>query len=310
MTARPTWKGCLKLSLVSCPVRLYNAVACSAKASFHLLHKRTHNRIQMRPHDPELGAVERSDLVKGYQYDRHYVIFSDADLKSIKIEPRNAILVEKFIDSGDVDPIYFEWPYYLPPDGAVAEETFRVIQWAMRKKKKVALCRIVSNLLPDFSGPDEPTPFSTMADSEERSIQPALPPGEKANRVASTCRRRRLPVPNTPHATRQTATPTRARDGGSPPSCSSARAAANAPGSPRTFIQPMTQTTTPVPVEGGVAGGPLPKRAGSSFHGRRKPNGSACQRRTMAGVQEEAKHAIRAMSPLKSCEVEKPQPQR
>ena len=67
MTARPTWKGCLKLSLVSCPVRLYNAVACSAKASFHLLHKRTHNRIQMRPHDPELGAVERSDLVKGYQ---------------------------------------------------------------------------------------------------------------------------------------------------------------------------------------------------------------------------------------------------
>ena len=50
--------------------------------------------------------------------------------------------------------------------------------------------------------------------------------------------------------------------------------------------------------------------AGSSFHGRRKPNGSACQRRTMAGVQEEAKHAMSAMSPLKSCDVEKPQPQR
>ena len=65
MAARPTWKGYLKLSLVSCPVRLYNAVARSAKASFHLLHKRTRNRIQMRPHDPELGAVERSDLVKG-----------------------------------------------------------------------------------------------------------------------------------------------------------------------------------------------------------------------------------------------------
>jgi hypothetical protein len=61
---------------------------------------------------------------------------------------------------------------------------------------------------------------------------------------------------------------------------------------------------------GGVAGGALPKSAGSSFHGRRKPNGSACQRRTMAGVQDEAKHAIRAMSPLKSCDVEKPQPQR
>jgi hypothetical protein len=51
---------------------------------------------------------------------------------------------------------------------------------------------------------------------------------------------------------------------------------------------PMMQTTTPVPVDGGVEGGGLPKSAGSSFHGRRKPNGSACQRRTMAGVQDEA----------------------
>ena len=63
-------------------------------------------------------------------------------------------------------------------------------------------------------------------------------------------------------------------------------------------------------VEGGVAGGALPMSVGTSPHGRRKPNGSACQRRTMAEVQEEAKHAISAMSPLKSCDVEKPQPQR
>ena len=73
---------------------------------------------------------------------------------------------------------------------------------------------------------------------------------------------------------------------------------------------PIRKVTTPVPVEGGVAGGALPMSAGTSFHGRRKPNGSACQRRTMAAVQEEAKHAMSAMSPLKSCEVKKPQPQR
>jgi len=72
----------------------------------------------------------------------------------------------------------------------------------------------------------------------------------------------------------------------------------------------IRQATTPVPVEGGVDGGALPVSAGTSFHGRRKPNGSACHRRTMAGVQEEAKHAMSAMSPLKSCDVEKPQPQR
>ena len=65
-----------------------------------------------------------------------------------------------------------------------------------------------------------------------------------------------------------------------------------------------------MPVEGGVGGGALPMSAGPSFHGRRKPKGSACHRRTMAGVQDEAKHATSAMSPLKSCEVEKPQSQR
>ena len=65
---------------------------------------------------------------------------------------------------------------------------------------------------------------------------------------------------------------------------------------------PIKKVTTPVPVEGGVAGGALPKSAGTSFHGRRKPKGSACQRRTMAAVQDEAKHAISAMSPLKSCD--------
>jgi hypothetical protein len=63
---------------------------------------------------------------------------------------------------------------------------------------------------------------------------------------------------------------------------------------------PIRQTTTPVPVDGGVDGGALPISAGTSFHGRRKPNGSAFHRRIMAGVQEEAKHAISAMSPLKS----------
>jgi hypothetical protein len=62
----------------------------------------------------------------------------------------------------------------------------------------------------------------------------------------------------------------------------------------------MRKVTTPVPVEGGVMGGTLPMSAGTSPHGRRKPNGSACQRRTMAEVQDEAKHAMSAMSPLKS----------
>jgi DNA end-binding protein Ku len=144
MAPRSTWKGHLKLSLVSCPVRLYNAVSRSEKVSFHLLNKDTHNRIQMKPHDPELGAVERSDLVKGYEYEKdQYVVFTDEDFDKVQIESSQAIVIEKFVDTEDVDQIYLDSPYYVAPDGAVAEETFRVIQHAMQEKKKVALSRVV-----------------------------------------------------------------------------------------------------------------------------------------------------------------------
>src|SRR5918996_448920 len=144
MAPRPTWKGYLRLSLVSCPVRVYSAIARSEKVSFNLLHKDTHNRIQMKPHDPELGAVERSDLVKGYEYEKdQYVIFTDEDFEKVQIESSKAIVIEKFVDAADVDEIYYDSPYYLAPDGAVAEETFRVVQWAMREKNKVALSRVV-----------------------------------------------------------------------------------------------------------------------------------------------------------------------
>jgi DNA end-binding protein Ku len=144
MAPRSSWKGHLKLSLVSCPVRLFNATSRSEKVSFHLLQKDTHNRIQMKPHDPELGPVERSDLVKGYEYEKdQYVVFTDEDFDKVQIESSKAIVIEKFVDAQEVDPIYFDTPYYLAPDGAVAEETYRVIQHAMREKQKVALSRIV-----------------------------------------------------------------------------------------------------------------------------------------------------------------------
>jgi DNA end-binding protein Ku len=144
MAPRTTWKGHLKLSLVSCPVRLYNATSRSERVSFHLLHKDTHNRIQMFPHDPEIGKVERSDLVKGYEYEKdQYVVLTDEDLEKVQIESSKAIVIEKFVDEDEVDPIYLDSPYYVAPDGAVAEETFRVLHEAMRQKRKVALSRIV-----------------------------------------------------------------------------------------------------------------------------------------------------------------------
>jgi DNA end-binding protein Ku len=144
MAPRASWKGYLKLSLVSCPVRLYPATSSKERIAFNQLHKDTHNRINMKPVDPEIGLVERSDLVKGYEYeDKQYVIIEDSDLDSVRIESNHTMNIEAFVDEKDVDVIYQDAPYYLAPDGAMAEETFIVLREAMRKSGKLAVARLV-----------------------------------------------------------------------------------------------------------------------------------------------------------------------
>ena len=144
MAPRASWKGYLKLSLVSCPVRLYPATSASERISFNQLHKDTHNRINMKPVDPELGLVERSDLVKGYEYeDKQYIIIEESDLEAVRIESNHTMNIEAFVDEDEVDVIYQDAPYYLAPDGAMAEETFVVLREAMRKAGKLAIARLV-----------------------------------------------------------------------------------------------------------------------------------------------------------------------
>jgi len=145
MAGRAYWKGYLKLSLVSCPVKLYSATSSSAgKISFNLLHKKTLNRVQQKYHDPELGEIERADLVKGYQFEKdRYVVVTAEELDAIEIESSKTIDIDGFVDADTVDPVYLDTPYYLAPDGPIAEETYAVILEAMRKAKQIAIARIV-----------------------------------------------------------------------------------------------------------------------------------------------------------------------
>ncbi|MES2341990.1 MAG: Ku protein [Pseudomonadota bacterium] len=86
MTARPTWQGHLRLSLVSCPVALYTATSRTGDVSFNMLHKTTHNRIRMVPTDPEIGPVERSDIVKGYEIEKdRYVVVTPEEIDKIAL---------------------------------------------------------------------------------------------------------------------------------------------------------------------------------------------------------------------------------
>jgi len=147
MAGRAYWKGYLKLSLVSCPVKLFSATSASAaRISFNLLHKDTLNRVQQRYHDPELGEIDRADLVKGYQFEKDkYVVVTAEELDEIEIESSKTVDIDGFVDSTAIDPIYLDTPYYMAPDGPIAEETYAVILEAMKRSKQVAVARIVLN---------------------------------------------------------------------------------------------------------------------------------------------------------------------
>jgi DNA end-binding protein Ku len=144
MAARPTWQGHLRLSLVTCPVALYNATTHSSDISFHLINPETHNRIRMVATDPDTGPIERSQLVKGYEYEKNqYVVLNDEDLESVKIESTKVIDIERFVDERDIDRLYWNDPYYLVPDGKMAAEAFAVIREAMQQSGRIALGRVV-----------------------------------------------------------------------------------------------------------------------------------------------------------------------
>jgi DNA end-binding protein Ku len=144
MAKRPSWSGFLKLSLVTCPIQLYSAVNRSESVSFHFIHPETHNRIQMKPHDPDLGEVERKDLVRGYEMaNGKYVTVTDEDLAEIRLKSTKTIDIERFVDFDDIDPLYFDTAYYILPDGKMGLEAYAVIRDAMRKERQAAEGRLV-----------------------------------------------------------------------------------------------------------------------------------------------------------------------
>ena len=144
MAYRPTWQGHLKLSLVTCPVALYTATNPGGDVHFNLINPVTNNRIRMITTDPDTGPVERAKLVKGYEVSKgEYILLTDDDIRSVKLESTKTIDIERFVPADDIDRIYWDNPYYLAPDGKLAEEAFGVIREALRRSGQIALGRIV-----------------------------------------------------------------------------------------------------------------------------------------------------------------------
>ncbi len=145
MAARPSWQGHLKLSLVTCPVALYNAVSPRGDVHFNLINPDTGNRIRMITVDAGTEEpVERKNLVKGFEIEKgHYVTITPDEIESVRLESTKTIEIESFVPETEIDRLYWDNPYYLIPDGKMAAEPFAVIRAAMVKAGQVALGRLV-----------------------------------------------------------------------------------------------------------------------------------------------------------------------
>ena len=145
MAPRPFWKGYLKLSLVTCPVALTAATGEEDKVRFHVLNRRTGNRILSESVDAETGRpVSEDNEVRGYARGEHdYVLLEDDELESIALESARTIDIETFVPADSIDWVWFDTPYYLTPDDPVGEEAYCVIRDAMRATATVGVSRLV-----------------------------------------------------------------------------------------------------------------------------------------------------------------------
>ena len=144
MPPKPTWKGYLKVSLVTIPVKVFPATESAASLSFNQLHAECQTRIQQKRWCPHCDReVPGSELVKGYEYEKgRYVVVGEDDIQKVRVESTRVIDLAQFTDDTAIDPIYVDRAYYLAPDGAVAADAFAVMREGMAGKAgigKVAL---------------------------------------------------------------------------------------------------------------------------------------------------------------------------
>lgn len=144
MPPRAYWKGHVRLSLVSFPVQLVPAIDTRDRVSFHRIHRPTGERVRNQTVVPDKGPVENDEIAKGYEYEKgRYVILEDDEVDKLKLESTHTLDIVQFVDLHEIDPVYYDKPYFVLPDGAFAEEAFRVVRDAMQETGKAALGQIV-----------------------------------------------------------------------------------------------------------------------------------------------------------------------
>lgn len=138
------WTGHIRLSLVTFPVRLYPAVSASEKIRLHKYDRETGQRIHYQNINEDGEVVDPEDIVKGYEYEKgSFIPIEDLELDKLRLESKHTIDLVQFCDLSSIDPIYYDNPYYVAPDGDIAHEAYLTLREALRRAKKVALGQVI-----------------------------------------------------------------------------------------------------------------------------------------------------------------------
>ena len=136
MAARPTWKGYIKVSLVTIPVRVYPATESSATIAFNQLHAECQTRIQQKKWCSTCEReITSAEVVKGYEFEKgRWVVMDEEDIAKVKTESSKVINLLQFTDADAIDPMYVDKAYYLAPEGPMAADAYAVMREGMQGK--------------------------------------------------------------------------------------------------------------------------------------------------------------------------------
>lgn len=143
MAPRANWKGQLKIEQLLCPVTLYTAASTSERVSFHLINRKTGNRLSREFVDSDTGKpVSRDNQVKGYEVSSgSYLSFDEEEIASAIPESNKTLNVTRFVKCDEIDDVYLDRPYYLAPAGD--DESFTLVREGMKAEKVAAIAEAV-----------------------------------------------------------------------------------------------------------------------------------------------------------------------
>jgi DNA end-binding protein Ku len=140
---RPFWSGQVQISLVSFGIRLFPATEAKSEIRFHQLSRKSGERIKHQKVSADEEPVEKSDIVKGYEYRKgEYVTVEPEEIEHLRIPSRHTLEVAQFVDEDELNPEFFEKPYFVVPENDVQAEAFAVVRKALQETKRVGLGKI------------------------------------------------------------------------------------------------------------------------------------------------------------------------